>query len=100
MFLARLRFWRNKVGETGHVQVLVLVEVEGESRRPWITCFTDCAINAITGVLMLFHSRFTGIEDPDHPANQFMGVGDLREAVWFDAFDNRSIRDPRRGFRR
>ncbi|MGW1249523.1 hypothetical protein [Streptomyces sp. NPDC002535] len=51
-------------------------------------------------VLMLFHSKFTGIEDPDHPANQFMGVGDLREAAWFDPFDNRGIRDPRRGFRR
>ncbi|MFF0553813.1 hypothetical protein ACFYUL_33155 [Streptomyces sp. NPDC004311] len=51
-------------------------------------------------VLMLFHSKFTGIEDPDHPANQFLGVGDLREAAWFDSFDNRGIRDPRRGFRR
>lgn len=51
-------------------------------------------------VLMLFHSKFTGIEDPEHAANQFMGVGDLREAAWFDPFDNRSIRDPRRGFRR
>jgi hypothetical protein len=51
-------------------------------------------------VLMLFHSKFTGIEDPENPVNQSMGVGDLREAAWFTPFDNRSIRDPRRGFRR
>lgn len=51
-------------------------------------------------VLMLFHTELSGIKDPENPANQSMGVGDLREAAWFDPFDNRSIRDPRRGFRR
>ncbi|MFB6577373.1 hypothetical protein ACFCYC_07990 [Streptomyces sp. NPDC056402] len=51
-------------------------------------------------VLMLFHSKYTGIEDPDHPANPFLGVGDPREAAWFDPFDNRGIRTPRRGLRR
>ncbi|MCX4808746.1 hypothetical protein OG594_45565 [Streptomyces sp. NBC_01214] len=51
-------------------------------------------------VLMLFHSKYTGIEDSDHPANQFLDVGDLREAAWFDPFDNRGIRDPQRGLRR
>nr|WP_234329605.1 hypothetical protein [Streptomyces viridochromogenes] len=50
MFLARPRGWRNQVGETGYVQAPVLVDVEGEARRPWITWFTDCATNAITGV--------------------------------------------------
>lgn len=51
-------------------------------------------------VLMLFHTKFNGIEDPEDPTNQSMGIGDLREAAWFTAFDNRSFRDPRRGFRR
>ncbi|MFE2554362.1 hypothetical protein ACFXGI_38525 [Streptomyces sp. NPDC059355] len=51
-------------------------------------------------VLMLFHTKFSGIEDPENPTNQSMGEGDLREAAWFTACDNRSIRDPRRGFRR
>ncbi|MGW2827173.1 Mu transposase C-terminal domain-containing protein [Streptomyces sp. NPDC001443] len=50
VFLARPRPWRNKVWETDHVQAAVLVDVEGEARRPWITWFTDCATNAIIGV--------------------------------------------------
>ncbi|MEU5583451.1 transposase [Streptomyces huasconensis] len=50
VFLARPRPWRNKVWETDHVQAPVLVEVNGKPRRPWITWFTDCATNAITGV--------------------------------------------------
>nr|WP_234332100.1 Mu transposase C-terminal domain-containing protein [Streptomyces sp. NRRL F-5650] len=50
VFLARPRPWRNKVWETDHVQAPVLVEVDGKPRRPWITWFTDCATNAITGV--------------------------------------------------
>lgn len=37
---------------------------------------------------------------PENPANRSMGVGDLREAAWFTPFDNRGIRDSRRGFRR
>ncbi|MFI6125408.1 hypothetical protein ACIBCU_37825 [Streptomyces sp. NPDC051064] len=36
--------------ETDHVQAPVLIDVEGRARRPWITWFTDCATNAITGV--------------------------------------------------
>ena len=51
-------------------------------------------------VLMLFHAPLSGIEDPAAPANQSMGMGDLRKAAWFDPFDNSSIRDSRRGFRR
>lgn len=50
VFLARPRSWRNHVWETDHVQAPVLVDVEGTDRRPWITWFTDCATNAITGV--------------------------------------------------
>ncbi|MEI5710209.1 Mu transposase C-terminal domain-containing protein [Streptomyces brasiliscabiei] len=50
VFLARPRGWRNKVWETDHMQAPVLVAVDGKARRPWITWFTDCATNAITGV--------------------------------------------------
>jgi putative transposase len=50
VFLARPRGWRNQVWETDHVQAPVLVDVEGTGRRPWITWFTDCATNAITGL--------------------------------------------------
>uniref|UniRef100_UPI003F4BC111 Mu transposase C-terminal domain-containing protein n=1 Tax=Streptomyces microflavus TaxID=1919 RepID=UPI003F4BC111 len=49
VFLARPRGWRNKVWETDHMQAPVLVDVAGKPRRPWITWFTDCATNAITG---------------------------------------------------
>ncbi|UXY32401.1 hypothetical protein N8I87_41880 [Streptomyces sp. HUAS TT20] len=50
VFLARPRGWCNRVWETGHVQAPVLVDVDGTVRRPWITWFTGCAANAITGV--------------------------------------------------
>ncbi|WYB39747.1 transposase family protein [Streptomyces sp. GD-15H] len=50
VFLARPRGWRNQVWETDHVQGPLLVDVDGTARRPWITWFTDCATNAITGV--------------------------------------------------
>lgn len=50
VFLARPRGWRNQVWETDHMQAPVLVDVDGKARRPWITWFTDCATNAITGV--------------------------------------------------
>ncbi|MFG1663827.1 Mu transposase C-terminal domain-containing protein [Streptomyces sp. Y7] len=50
VFLARPRSWRNYVWETDHMQAAVLVDVEGRACRPWITWFTDCATNAITGV--------------------------------------------------
>ncbi|GGZ44324.1 hypothetical protein [Streptomyces poonensis] len=51
-------------------------------------------------VLMLFNKSLTGIEDPDSPANQRLGMGDLRLDNWFEPFDNSAARDPRRGFRR
>ncbi|MGA5843184.1 Mu transposase C-terminal domain-containing protein [Streptomyces pseudogriseolus] len=50
VFLARPRGWRNQVWETDHMQAPVLVDVEGKARRPWITWFTDCSTNAITGL--------------------------------------------------
>ncbi|MFB7947842.1 hypothetical protein ACFC6L_23340 [Kitasatospora phosalacinea] len=51
-----------------------------------------------TDVLMLYSSRYSGIEGSD--TNQWSGPGELRPAVWFEPFDNVDARDPRRGFRR
>ncbi|MFB7596239.1 hypothetical protein [Streptomyces sp. NPDC056160] len=53
-----------------------------------------------TDVLMLYNARFDGIEDPGGETNQYMGIGDLRAAAWFEPFLNVDARDPRRGFRR
>ncbi|WP_406434388.1 hypothetical protein [Streptomyces sp. NBC_01589] len=50
VFLVRPRGRRNQVWETDHVQAPVLVDADGVARRPWITCFVDCATNAIMGV--------------------------------------------------
>lgn len=52
-----------------------------------------------TDVLMLYNSRFDGIEDPDGETNQHMAIGGLRVAAW-EPFLNVQARDPRRGFRR
>jgi putative transposase len=70
VFLARPRGWRNQVWETDHVQVPVLVDVEGTGRRPWITWFTDCATNAITGVAVT----------PGYPSRESV-LAALRSAV-------------------
>ncbi|WP_443070715.1 Mu transposase C-terminal domain-containing protein [Streptomyces sp. NBC_01601] len=70
VFLARPRGWRNQVWETDHVQAPVLVDVEGRARRPWITWFTDCATNAITGVAVT----------PGHPSRESV-LSALRSAV-------------------
>ncbi|WP_086559298.1 Mu transposase C-terminal domain-containing protein, partial [Streptomyces africanus] len=70
VFLARPRGWRNQVWETDHMQVPVLVEVDGHARRPWITWFTDCATNAITGVAVT----------PGHPSRESV-LAALRSAV-------------------
>ncbi|MGW1901688.1 hypothetical protein ACWCQB_30685 [Streptomyces hirsutus] len=51
-------------------------------------------------VLMLFDPKLSGIADPEDPANQPMGVGDLRATAWFAPFGSHSVRDPRRGYRR
>ena len=70
VFLARPRGWRNQVWETDHVQVPVLVDVEGTGRRPWITWFTDCATNAITGLAVT----------PGYPSRESV-LAALRSAV-------------------
>lgn len=70
VFLARLRGWRNQVWETDHMQAPVLVDVDGTARRPWITWFTDCATNAITGVAVT----------PGHPSRESV-LAALRSAV-------------------
>ncbi|MEK8141934.1 hypothetical protein NKH18_02525 [Streptomyces sp. M10(2022)] len=38
-----------------------LVDVDGGARRPWITWFTDCATNAITGVAVTLGASLAGI---------------------------------------
>jgi putative transposase len=64
------------VWEADHVQVPVpvpvpvLVDVEGTGRRPWITWFTDCATNAITGVAVT----------PGYPSQESL-LAALRSAV-------------------
>ncbi|WP_374113004.1 Mu transposase C-terminal domain-containing protein [Streptomyces sp. WAC 00631] len=70
VFLARPRGWRNKGWETDHMQAPVLVEVDGKARKPWITWFTDCATNAITGVAVT----------PAHPSRESV-LAALRSAV-------------------
>ncbi len=70
VFLARPRGRRNQVWETDHVQAPVLVDVDGRARRPWITWFTDCATNAITGVAVT----------PVHPSRESV-LAALRSAV-------------------
>ncbi|MFE3220860.1 Mu transposase C-terminal domain-containing protein [Streptomyces antimycoticus] len=70
VFLARPRGWRNQAWETDHMQVPVLVDVNGKPRRPWITWFTDCATNAITGVAVT----------PVHPSRESV-LAALRSAV-------------------
>jgi hypothetical protein len=49
---------------------------------------------------MLFDPKLSGVADPQDPANQSMGVGDLRAAAWFAPFGRDSVRDPRQGLRR
>ncbi|MFE4654371.1 Mu transposase C-terminal domain-containing protein [Streptomyces sp. NPDC056707] len=70
VFLARPRCWRNHVWETDHMQAPVLIDVDGTARRPWITWFTDCATNAITGVAVT----------PVHPSRESV-LAALRSAV-------------------
>ncbi|WP_442813854.1 Mu transposase C-terminal domain-containing protein [Streptomyces sp. NBC_01558] len=70
VFLARPRGWRNHVWETDHMQAPVLVDVDDTAHRPWITWFTDCATNAITGVAVT----------PVHPSRESV-LAALRSAV-------------------
>ncbi|MEU5347379.1 transposase family protein [Streptomyces sp. NPDC020766] len=70
VFLARPRGWRNQAWESDHMQAPVLVDVDGKASRPWITWFTDCATNAITGVAVT----------PVHPSRESV-LSALRSAV-------------------
>lgn len=56
--------------ETDHMQAPVLIDVDGTARRPWITWFTDCATNAITGLAVT----------PGHPSRESV-LAALRSAV-------------------
>jgi hypothetical protein len=50
---------------------------------------------------MLYDPSRDGIEDPDDPENQFLGIGDnLKPDNWFETFLNMPARDSLRGFRR
>ncbi|MEV8415569.1 hypothetical protein AB0P45_18395 [Streptomyces niveus] len=49
-------------------------------------------------VLFLYDPMLQGLEHPDNPLNQRMGIGDLRPEGWFEEFGNTSPRDPSRGF--
>lgn len=49
-------------------------------------------------VLFLYDPMMQGLEHPDNPLNQRMGIGDLRPERWFEEFGNVSPRDPSRGF--
>ncbi|WP_406210609.1 Mu transposase C-terminal domain-containing protein [Kitasatospora sp. NBC_01560] len=70
VFLTRPRGHRNQVWETDHVQAPVLVLVDGQERRPWITWFVDCATDAIAGVAVT----------PGYPSRESVLVA-LRSAV-------------------
>ncbi|MBC3844435.1 hypothetical protein GXW82_42820 [Streptacidiphilus sp. 4-A2] len=39
-----------------------------------------------TDVLLLFDTELESIADPQLPANQDLGIGDLRPATWFTPF--------------
>lgn len=49
-------------------------------------------------VLFLYNPMMQGLEHPDDPINQHMGIGDLRPEGWFEEFGNVPPRDPTRGF--
>ncbi|MFJ6842710.1 hypothetical protein ACIQRE_08565 [Streptomyces griseoluteus] len=49
-------------------------------------------------VLFLYDPMMQGLEHPDDPINQSMGIGDLRPEGWFKEFGNVPPRDPTRGF--
>ncbi|WP_225840555.1 hypothetical protein [Streptomyces sp. NK08204] len=89
VFLARPRGWRNQVWETDHMQAAVLVDVDGQARRPWITWFTDCATNAITGVAVtpgdpLRESVLAALRSAVLPEDLYGPFGGLPEKVRVD----------------
>jgi hypothetical protein len=61
---------------------------------PWEVLFQD------HDILDLFDPERDGIEDPDSETNQQIAMGGYRPAVWFRTFDNMTLRDGRRLFRR
>ncbi len=87
VFLARPRGWRNQVWETDHVQAPVLVDVGGTLRRPWITWFTDCATNAITGVAVTPGHRRHDLRTP--------GPGGQPSTTWRSRWPAASVRQGR-----
>ncbi|MER6914892.1 hypothetical protein ABT354_24720 [Streptomyces sp. NPDC000594] len=52
-----------------------------------------------TDVLFLFEPWSQGIENPDNPTHQILGIAGLEADEWFEPFGPES-RDPARGFRR
>ncbi|WP_052710707.1 hypothetical protein [Pseudofrankia sp. DC12] len=53
-----------------------------------------------TDILGLFNASRDGMEDPDDPENQRLGIGDYRPVAWFRPFRSEKARDGRRPFRR
>ncbi|WP_439946378.1 hypothetical protein [Streptomyces sp. BBFR109] len=62
----------------------------------WDVC--SCLLFQDHDVLFLYDPRMQGLEHPDNPLNQRMGIGDLRPEGWFEEFGNVLPRDPSRGF--
>ncbi len=60
----------------------------------WSTCSNLLFLDH--DVLFLYDPIMQGLEHPDSPLNQHMGIGDLRPEGWFEEFGN--PRDPSRGF--
>ncbi|MFD5615117.1 hypothetical protein [Kitasatospora sp. NPDC127060] len=48
---------------------------------------------------MLYDASMDGIDDPDNPVNQMLGMVNLGLSDWFTPFDPDAGRDPARGFR-
>ncbi|MEV7522584.1 transposase [Streptomyces sp. NPDC091371] len=70
VFGRRPRQWRNHTWEADHVQAPLLVDVDGELVRPWVTWFIDVATKTITGTAVT----------PGHPSRASI-LAALRAAV-------------------
>ncbi|WP_190121506.1 hypothetical protein [Streptomyces inusitatus] len=69
---------------------------EQQGDYDWLTC-SDLLFQD-HDVLFLYDPMMQGLEHPDDPLNQRMGIGDLRPERWFEEFGNAPPRDPSRGF--
>ncbi|MGV9691378.1 hypothetical protein ACWDUX_19975 [Streptomyces sp. NPDC003444] len=69
---------------------------EQQGDYDWLTC-SDLLFQD-HDVLFLYDPMMQGLEHPDDPINQRMGIGDLRPEGWFKEFGNLPPRDPTRGF--